>query len=273
MVFIVIALLARPVSAQDTVAGWSLYVKGEFATARAHARATAREQGDAAAFALACRAGMVVGGFLETGPPAVKSLHDALEDCEQALVVDKDNYVAGLSHAIALGFEGLRLRKASYARASKREIESLIERYPENALARGALAGWHAAVAREGWLARLFLGASRSRAELLYANAMKLPNVELPLIYEYIRFLAAGDSDQRQKAGRMIEQALETEPNDGLDALLLDRCRDLAAALVSGDDQQLEESLRRATPFEGIDTWGKPDATRVAAYRLPERRN
>ena len=112
---------------------------------------------------------------------------------EKALKIDPKHYVAALSHAIAIGFEGLRIRKASYARASKREIEQFIQHYPQNALARGSLAGWHAAVAEEGWLARLFLGASRARAKSLYAEALLLPNLETPLLYEYIRFLASGN--------------------------------------------------------------------------------
>lgn len=261
-------VLAAPVHAQEGVPGWPAYQTGDFRVARSEARAGAEQSNSADAHALACRAGLVVGGFLETGKAAVDSLHQALEDCERALLLEPAHYVAGLSHAIALGFEGLRLRKASYARASKREIQALIRKYPDNALALGALAGWHAAVARQGWLARVFLGASRARAATLYGRAVRLDYAEFPLNYEYIRFLAAGKADDRTTAAEMIESAIKAGAKDGLDVLLLDRSSDVLTAIRAMSKQQLRDSLEAATPFSAIDEWGVPERTSVAPYPL-----
>ncbi len=269
LIIVMVAIfLAVPVYAQEAAPGWSAYQAGDFNVARSEAAAGASQSDSADAYALACRAGLVVGGFLESGKAAVDSLHKALRDCEHALSLEPAHYVAGLSHAIALGFEGLRLRKASYARASKREIEALIKKYPDNALALGALAGWHAAVAREGWLARVFLGASRTRAATLYSRATRLPNAEFPLTYEYIRFLAAGKADDRATAATMIEGAIEAGAKDGLDILLLDRSSEVLKAIRAMSKQQLRDSLRAATPFSDIDEWGTPEHTSVAPYPL-----
>lgn len=268
---IAVLLAAFRVDASEGIAGWQAYLEGDFARARAEALSAANITPDADAYALACQAGLVVGGFLESKSEAVRSLHKALDACEQALMLDPDHYIAGLSHAIAVGFEGLRLRKASYARASKREIETLIAKYPRNAIAQGALAGWHAAVAREGWLARLFLGASRARAKSLYKQAFTLPGVELPLTYEYVRFLAAGDEEDRQEAQLLLEKALSQPAQNALEALLLAKMGDLNTALTSGKKNQMKTSVRDTIPFYNIDRWGSPDETNLSAHPLPKQ--
>ena len=271
MLYIIPVLLTLKAAATDSPAGWQAYLEGDFARARTEASLSANNRPDADTFGLACQTGLIVGGFFESKAQAVQSLHSALGACDQALMLEPDHYVAGLSHAIALGFEGLRLRKASYARASKREIEALIAKYPRNAVARGALAGWHAAVAREGWLARLFLGASRARAKSLYKEAFALPGVELPLTYEYVRFLAAGNSAEQQQAQSLLNDALARSAQNGLEALLLRKMKDLSTALASGKKKEIKASIRATIPFGDIDRWGPPDQTNLAAYPVPER--
>ena len=248
--------------------GWDAFVAGDMHAARLQARAAAEHKASADSHALACRAGLAIGGFLEAGQAAVTFLHGAIEDCEKALQIDPKHYVAALSHAIAIGFEGLRLRKASYARASKREIEQFIQHYPQNALARGSLAGWHAAVAEEGWLARLFLGASRARAKSLYAEALLLPNLETPLTYEYIRFLASGKRQDREKAMILAAELLTQSPKDGFEAILHTKLEPLLDALRSGDKNDIKQKIKEATPFNGIDDWGKPDSVGLGAFPL-----
>ena len=272
LLYIIVAFCASfGAAASEGTAGWQAYLDGDFTRARAEALAAARSTPSADAFALSCQAGLVIGGFFEGNRDAVRSLHQALDNCEQALAIDPDHFVAGLSHAIAIGFEGLRLRKASYARASKREIEALIAKYPRNAIAHGALAGWHAAVAREGWLARLFLGASRARAKSLYAEAFSLPGVEVPLVYEYARFLADGDGEDQQEARHLIAQALDKPAQNSLDALLLGKLQTLQGALAGGEKKQLKTSIQATIPFNNIDNWGSPDATKLTAHPLPDR--
>ena len=271
LVFIFLLALAPYTGAQQNAAGWAKYANGDFHGARAESALAAQQENRIDDYALACRSGLVVGGFLETGKNAVASLHQALRDCELALERDPDHYVASLSHAIAIGFEGLRLRKASYARTSRREIERLISKYPDNALALGALAGWHAAVAREGWLARLFLSASRKEAGRLYDEAVILPGAELPLLYEHIRFLADGNADEKARAVRLIEQMIVAGPGDGLGALLISRSRNLLDALKNGRKKTLQAAIDQATPFSGIDDWGKTGKSGIDAYPLPKQ--
>lgn len=244
------------------------YSRGDFA----RARTTAQQLDTAEGYALACQSGLVIGGFQEQGIPAVMSLHGALADCRKALDLDPTHYRAGLSHAIALGFEGQRLRKTAYARASKKNIESLITRYPDNALALGALGGWHAAVSREGVFARLILDASRAEASTLYSKALQLPGAELPLYFEFIRFLASGNSLERAKALTVLAKVFEKPPNGALEKLLIDKSLQIKDAIEFNDKKLLKKALEEATPFNDIDVWGTVRKTGISAFPLDRKR-
>lgn len=263
-------LCSVTVSAKEAVNELALaqlaYAMGNFT----YARASGRELGSADGYALACQTGLVMGGFQETGLAAVRSLHGALTDCRKALDLDPTHFSAGLSHAIATGFEGLRLRKSAYARASKKDIETLIKRHPNNAFAVGALAGWHAAVSRQGLLARLALGAGRTQAHTLYAQAVQLPGADLPLYFDYIRFLADGKADDKAEALQLLADVIANPPEGGLVLILLEKCRQLQTALQSGDKKALKQALATAMPFGGIDAWGATKKTNIDGFPLWE---
>lgn len=251
LIFAAPTALAAQAWPEGALPGWDDYVSGNFSAARSHARAARSAEG----YALACRSGLVLGSYFETGNTAVRTLHQALEDCEASLALDPSHYVAGLSHAIALGFEGRRLRKVRYARASIREIRALIDRYPENGMALGALAGWNAEVAREGFFARLLLRASKKRAAALYEEALGLPNAGLPLAFEHVRFLAQGKKNERQQAAMKIRQTLAAKPQDAFEKLLQEKMQALLRALETSDKGALKVALTSATPFAGIEQW------------------
>jgi len=236
------------------------------------AKTGAQQLGTAEGYALACKSGLVIGGFQEKGVAAVQSLHGAIEDCRKALDIEPENYSAGISHAIATGFEGLRLKKIAYARASKKSIETLIDRYPENALAAGALAGWHAAVSRQGIFARMILDTGRNKARTLFSQAIKLRGVELPLYFEYIRFLASGNSREKSEAKRLLTEVLSMSPRNALEKLLLEKCLQIQSALDSGDKKSLKKALAVATPFTGIDVWGTVRKTDIKGFPLRQNR-
>ncbi len=244
------------------------YNAGNFAAAKT----TAQQLSTAEGYALACQAGLVIGGFQEKGVAAVRSLHGAIEDCRKALDLEPTNYSAGVSHAIATGFEGLRLKKVAYARASKKDIETLIRRFPNNALAAGALAGWHAAVSRQGVFARLILGAGRDKARSLFARAVLLRGAELPVYFEYIRFLAAGNNQDKSKAESLLAKITARPPKNALEKLLLEKCLQIQSALQSGDKKSLKQALAVATPFTGIDAWGAVKKTNIKGFPLQQNR-
>jgi len=240
------------------------YNAGRFAAAKTKAQ----KLGTAEGYALACQTGLVIGGFQEKGVAAVMSLHGAIEDCRRALSLEPTNYSAGVSHAIATGFEGLRLKKVAYARAAKKEIESLIVHFPNNAVAAGALAGWHAAVSRQGVFARLILGAGRDKARNLFSQALKLSGAELPVYFEYIRFLAAGDNQDKSKAESLLAEITAKLPKNALEKLLLEKCLQIQSALQSGSKESLKQTLSAATPFAGIDRWGTVKKTNIKGFPL-----
>ncbi len=242
------------------------YNAGRFAAATIGAR----QLGTADGYALACRSRLVIGGFQEKGAAAVLSLHGAIEDCRKALKLEPTHYGAGISHAIATGFEGLRLRKSDYARASKKYIEALIQQHPDNALAVGALAGWHAAVADQGVFARLILGASRDKAHTLFSQAILLQGSELSLYFEYIRFLAAGNGEEQSESLRLLVKVLAKSPKNALEKLLLEKCLQIQNALQSGNKKPLKQALSMAAPFAGIDAWGTVKKTGIKGFPLQQ---
>lgn len=260
--------LTAPALASDIVNELALaqlnYAMGNFAKSRNGARQLNTAEG----YALACQAGLVIGGFQEKGTAAVASLHGALQDCRLVLELEPTHYKASLSHAIALGFEGQRLRKTAYARASKQNIEALIMQYPNNALATGALGGWHAAVSLEGMFARAFLGASRAKAKALYSKAIKLPDSELPLYFDYIRFLASGNRQERTEALTILARVVEKPPKGALEKLLIDRSLQIKEAIELSDKKMLKRALEEATPFNNIDVWGSVKKTGIRSFPL-----
>ena len=214
-----------------------------------------RTAGGIAGLTIACRAGLTLGGLVENGIGAVARLHDALGDCIAAHRTDPDNVVARVSLALAIGFEGKRLKRPSYARAARRLIENGLERNGDSMLLHGALAGWHGEVSAAGALARMVLGARSSRAAHHFQQALALDgNNDLPLRYQYARFLArrGGDEETRQ-ARALLETIIAQVPADHLERLLQDRARSLLQALDSGKKRRLSRALKSSGAFVGIE--------------------
>jgi len=247
---------ATAADARMTTAGWEEFVRGDFVAAQEKGRASATADG----YALACRSGLVRGGFLETGAAAVSHLHSAATDCANALRITPDHYSARMSLSIALSFEGKRLRRVAYPKKAKMLIESLITTQPDNPLGYGALAAWHSEVSAAGFLARMVLGARRKTSRGLFHKAQKMGAIDFPLQFEYVKFLARGNKSDRAKALVLADTLIKQVPAMAIDRIIQEKCSLLLGALRTNKKKSILEALKQASAFYSIENAAHLDA-------------
>jgi predicted Zn-dependent protease len=246
--------------AQENAVGWQEFKEGNFEAAVSVSAA----DNSADSLTLNCRSNLVIGGFKTQGDEAIDALHKALTSCQQAIEKEPNHIIARMSYAMALGFEGKRLNSPSLATKSRKQIEKILEANPENALANGALGGWHSEVAAAGFLARIALGAKRSKAKTQFSKAISTGTLDIPLKFEYIRYLARGKKAERAEAIQEIDALLDLEPGYAFEEMLQDRARELRPVVAAGKSGAIKKKLDELSPFFGITKWGK----KQAAYKF-----
>lgn len=251
MLLFSLPLFASPAQeAQETAAEKAFHL-GDFNLART----LGRKGGSADALAQACRAGLVIGGFLEKGPTAIRSLHGAITDCDKALRLKPHHFTAQISLAIALSFEGKRLNRPKYPLRAQAYILDLIKQDPTNPVGYGALAAWHSEVSARGFWARLLLGARRKKAAENFARALELGMqgfgvIDYALRLEYVKYLARGNKKSRRKARTEAEKLLLLKGRDAFDEILRERCKHILTALKGGKKSSIKAAVEAATAFQ-----------------------
>ncbi|MFC4346629.1 hypothetical protein ACFO5Q_02060 [Kordiimonas lipolytica] len=249
LVFTLCLLFLGPPSAHaDVNAGWEAYRAGDYQKARDLFEAA----GGAEGYAAACRTGLVLGGFFENGETQVHTLHRALDDCNAAIELDGDQLDARISYAVGLGFEGKRLKKVKYAKASRRKLEDLIVVSGDYGILHAALGGWHTTVYEAGFFARLALGAKRGIARQQFEKAVTLAPNDIGVRFEFIKYLAYGKKDEHKEALEEIKQVSALPAHDAFDRFLVAQARTIGAMIVAGSEDGLEAALEAATPFASI---------------------
>lgn len=242
--------MAAAAGAAAAGVGRAEFAAGDFEAAREDGRA----DGTAEGLALACQAGLVMGGYLEPPDAAVLSLHGALDDCARAIETGNAGPDAYVNYAIGLAFEAKRLGSRRLAANARRLMEDAASRFPQSGYAIGALGGWHASVSEQGLLARSVLGASRDSARHAFLKALRLEPDNFAVNYQYVRFLAAGDERDRREAATAVQRVTAAfSPDDRFEAMLAQRARVIAAALVSGDAKATAAALEESEPFNGVE--------------------
>lgn len=246
-IFMTALILSYPCRA-DMDKGWQAYADGDYS----RARQLFLEDPSAPGLAAACQAGLVKGGFFEDAATAVKTLHEALDHCKAALLLDPSHIDARISYAIGLGFEGKRLKKASYAKASKAMLEETTILQPDYPILLAALGGWHSEVYNAGFFARLALGPKRETAADHFARALALAPESIRVRFEFIKFLAHGKKSDWARAREELGILESLKPRDAFARFLKGRALVIRAALENKDKKALEEALDRATAFSQI---------------------
>lgn len=226
--------------------GWAAYEAGDYEKARTFFL----EDTSAEGFAAACRADLVIGGYFSKLAESARLLHDALDLCGKALEEDPTHADAGISYAVALGFEAKRTKKPAYAKAARQRLEALQQDYDTYGILHAALGGWHAAVSNAGFMARMYLGASRKKAQAHFDRAIELMPGDVGVRFEYIKFLAQGRKQQRKRALEEIAVLADLPAFDAFDRFLQTRARAIAEAIQSGNKSRLKQALAEATAFE-----------------------
>lgn len=224
------------------------YERGAFDEARVLGRAA----GTPDKLALACEAGLILGSYLEDAQHRVASLHDAIMDCAAAIDSGEAEVGAYVNYAIGVAIEAKRLRSPGRATDARRLFDEAIAKFPESGFAHGALAGWHSNVSREGALAKIALGASRADARRGFKRALALDPTNAAIRYEYLRFLAAGDREDRERAMALGDELLSAAPRDAFERLLLDRAA-LVREALNGPKKALEATLTATEPYSGVE--------------------
>lgn len=245
--FSVFLFLSLAVPTHASVAdGWKAYESGDYQ----RARQLFLKDDSAEGFAAACRAELVIGGYFSPPVDSARTLHDALDHCDEAIRRDPAHADAGISYAVALGFEAKRAKKPGYAKAGRQRLEALLLDYDNYGILHAALGGWHAAVSNAGFMARMYLGASRKKANSHFERAVELMPGDIGVRFEFIKFLAQGKKRDKAQALEEIAILVSLTPYDAFDRFLQARAQAVADAIKAADKQALKQALAAATAFD-----------------------
>ena len=214
------------------------------------ARELGRQLSSADSLAIACRMGLIIGGYFEVGKPAILSLHNAIDDCRHALLIDQTHLIANVSLALAIGFEGKRRTNPFLARKSKRLIKATLKQYPNNAIAIGALAGWHAEVSDAGVLARLTLGAHSESADKYFSHALDLDKNNITTRFEYIKFLLRNNN--MHKAKKELNTLFQHKPTEAFEHKSLQIAAELSDLIKTQQHHLIIEKIQKSSAFFNI---------------------
>lgn len=247
---------------------WHAFVSGDYLKARE----LGRNENTAHGFTTACRASLVIGGFRTDDVTATQYLHTAIRDCLQALKIDNRHFDAQMSLAIALSFEGKRVKNIFYPKTAREILEHLLQEHPDNALAYGALGAWHSQVSAAGFFARITLKASRKNARKLFTEAFSHGVIDFPLRMEHLKFLAAGSKKERREALEVAKALVAETVYSEFDRLLQERANILLEALYTGKKRNIKKAIKNISAFskaegwEDIDDFPKTEVSEAALY-------
>ncbi len=245
-------------------ASFKAYQSGEFIKARE----IALQGTTASSYTVACRAGLVIGGYFEQGETAVKSLHQATEHCLQAYKLDPHNLTTRISLAAAIGIEGRRTASVAKAKISKELIANTLVRYPNNPTALTAMASWYHEVAKAGFLARRVLGASYQKAESYFERSVLLKTIAIPEMFEAAKFYASGKRKNKKKSLELLTRLLSKQPTGAFDRIIQDQALGLHQALMDNDKRRIKHLVKTQKAFAGIKHWKA-----IPKYDLPDFEN
>ncbi len=231
--------LQKPLTAQE------LFDKGSYK----QASILAEKQKNMAGYALAVRAALVQGGYIERGKKAEEWLERAEQNSLRALKLDKRSLRNRLDAAIIVSYMAKEKHSVRLVNIAKHAIELLIIDYPDSALAHGALASWHSEISAAGFLPRLLLGASRAKARKSYAVAIPLDGTKLALNLEYAKFLARGDRGEQKSAEKLLSQIVEAVPHDAFERLLQKNAKNFIIAVKTGKKQEIRRIFKQYSAF------------------------
>lgn len=215
----------------------------------------ARTENSIEALILSGRAQLTIAGFQAGEKARAMALVAAAEsDFDKVLARDPNNVEAQLQKAIALAYRAQLTKGLGLAKDVRRRFEAIQTAHPDNALAWGALGGWHggAVATVGGFVARAVLGAKVSEMERCYAQALKLaPDLPSTRTLFAITLLDI-DVANAGRAALLLKGVEKLPASDGFEALMKRQGIELAAALATGDAAAARVTARRLKAFGRI---------------------
>ncbi|MGL6044562.1 MAG: hypothetical protein ACRC1J_11620 [Sandaracinobacteroides sp.] len=250
MIFAALLLAVAPANAPAAAQTSAAYYfqSGNFAQAAAAGRA----EKSAAALIIAGRSASTLAAFQTQDKAAARDLLLAAErDFNAALLVQPGNPEALLQKAIAIGYRAKLERSVGLAKQSRRNFESILGRYPTDALALAAMGGWHGeSVATLGkFLAGTALGAKEVESIRFFDKAVAAPGADPLVPIFYASTLMALSANNVPKARALLLRSLKTAPTDGFEALVQKNGRTVLAQLDKGDLAGARTTAARLAPL------------------------
>ncbi|WP_419813723.1 hypothetical protein [Glacieibacterium sp.] len=211
-----------------------------------------RAENTAASLVLAGRAALSVAGFTITDKAQAKTAIAAAErDFDAAIAKAPNNLEARVQKAIAVGYRAKLDKSPGEAKDTRRLMEAVLARDPNNALGNAALGGWHGgAVATLGnFIASTILGANRKDMERCFSIAMARDpkNIVHPLTYAFT--LLDISTDNAPQATQLLKAAVMLPSRDAYEVQTRKVAVQVLAALNSGDAKGARALARRLQPF------------------------
>ncbi|WP_194743646.1 hypothetical protein [Thermaurantiacus tibetensis] len=186
---------------------------------------------------------------------ARRLLEAAVADADAAVRLAPGSSRALLERAIVTGYLGKLKGSAGNARASRRDVETVLAREPDNALAHAVLGGWHGeTVATVGPLvARTAVGARKEESLRHFERALALDGASVlyPVFYAFT-LLALDPRANAQKAEALLARADRNRPADAYERLVQANGRQVLAALRAQDVARAATLARRLSPLGQI---------------------
>ena len=241
-----IQLIAHPAIAQASQSAHELYQQGDFKQASLKAEAQDSPEG----YSLALRAALAYGGHVARGKEAVEWLERAQRLSDKLMSLDNKSFRNRLSAAIVISYRSKKQRSVSLVNRAKHLIEGLIQDYPDEAMAYGALAGWHSEISAAGFLPRLILGASRRKAGQYFEKARSFNDTKLSLNLEYAKYLARGRESERNQSKELLLSIVKIDPKDAFDRLLQENANKLLKAVNMGKKKAIKHIIAEISAFQ-----------------------
>lgn len=229
------------------VAAREAFAQGDFR----RAATLAHEAGAAEGEALAARAELADGDFVEHGEASHEDFRQAAKSARAALQLDPDNVEGHLYLALALGFLGrlegsVAAHFAGYPEEARKHIDRALELAPTDPWANALLGGWNLEIVNDGGvLAETIYGASREKGIAAYNYALALDPGNPAIAYQYaLQLVAMGGAWPRAEAYQVLKTSLRAEPADAFQRFAWQRAEQMMLALESHDDVALRAIMK-----------------------------
>lgn len=247
-----VAMVPAPAQASAAAAAFDA---GRFA----EAATLGRREGTAASLTVAGRAQATVAVFQTADRKAARDgLLAAERDFDAALALQPGKPDALLQKAITIGYRAKLENSPGLAKAARRNFEAILARRPNDALALGAMGGWHGeAVAALGkFLAGTALGAKEGDAKRFYEKALAAPGADpvVPVFYATTLLnLSAGNAE---RAKGLLQRAVRGSAGDGFERLMQAHARAILKPLEAGDVAAARATAKRLAPLGTLEKLG-----------------